>query len=164
MYYPGCGKVLPENTKVCSHCGRPYRDASLVDRLCISAVRRRKRNTAIAIVVIAVAAVIAVILILSMVLSSYIGSSATVRVAISSFTPVLIIGYDVYFDGSHVKSGWVKPFSSDTFEHTYRWSSADPTTVVISVEASGGFSAFLGPNERTITVSDGGHYTVNFTV
>ena len=164
MYRPGAGRDVPENIKLCSRCGRPYGDASLVERLYTSAVKRRKRKAAIAIVVIAVAVVIAVIPLLSIGLSSYTGSSATVGVAIDSLTPLVTVFYDVYFGGSYVKSGWVEPFSSDTFEHTYRWSSTDPTTLVISLEASGGFSAFLGPNERTITVSDGGHYTVNFIV
>ena len=120
--------------------------------------------TIAAIVVIVAVIVIAIALVLAMGLSSIVGSSASVRVTVNSTSLLYMASYDVYFDGSHVKSGTVDPLSSDSFTHTYRWSSSDPTTIVVSVESSGGFIGSFYSDQRTITVSDGGHYSVSLYI
>ena len=124
---------------------------------------RKKVNATIAIIVIVGVAAVAVGIVFSFSQWSYEGSSATFRVTVKSFD-LLTVYYEVFFDGSSVKSGSVEPLSSDSFDYTYRWPSSEPKTVVISVESSGGFSAYIVNDPRTVTVSDGGHYTVNLVV
>lgn len=165
MYCPGCGRSVQESVRFCPHCGRPVGENVVVaQQTPIAQKKGMSGATVAAIVIVAVVAVIAVILILSIGLSGFVGSSATVRVTVNSTNILYTASYDVYFDGSHVKSGSVAPLSSDSFTHTYRWSSSDPTTVVVSVESSGGFLGTFYNDERTITVSDGGHYSVSLYI
>jgi hypothetical protein len=165
MYCPGCGRGVQEDLRFCPYCGRPIgENAVVVQQTPVTQKKGIGGPTIAAIVVVAVVAVIAVILILSIGLSSIAGSSATVRVTINSTNVLYVASYDVYFDGTHVKSGTVGPLDSDSFTHTYRWSSSDSTTVAVSVESSGGFLGIFYDDERTITVTDGGHYSVSLYI
>ena len=164
MYCPSCGRAVQEDIRFCPHCGRPIGGHPAVTQQNVPIDKVGISNAAIAAIIVVVVAVIAVILVLFVVLSSTSGPSATVTVTVYSFTSLSTVSYDVYFGGSLVKSGTVNPFSSDSFSHTHRWSSPGPTTLVISLEASGGLLSGFYSYQETITVSDGEHYSVSMFV
>lgn len=165
MYCPGCGRSVHGNVRFCPYCGRPVGDDAVVIQPNPTAEKKGMSSSTIAaIITVAAVIVIAAILILSVGLSSFTGSSATMEVTVYSYTSLSSVSYSVYFDDSLVESGSVAPFSYDSFERTYRWSSSDPTTVVVSVESSGGLFGDLYSDHRTIEVSDGGHYSVILVV
>ena len=91
-------------------------------------------------------------------------SSATLRVQVLS-TESVTVDYNLYIDGSRVKSGSIAPFGTDAFERTFEWSSFFSKKVVVSVTSSAeGPIASIFSDKRTVSLSDGDHDVVTLIV
>ena len=151
-YYSACGEAVQEKVKFCHCCGRRLGDDTTVTRPSIHEMKEGMSITTIAVLVVAV-----VIAVAAIGLSSLSGSSATLRVTVSS-TASLSTNFKVYFDDSLIRSGSLQPYKSVSFEHTHRWSSSEPTIVELEVASSDLMRSYY--DNRTITVSDGGYYAI----
>lgn len=108
-------------------------------------------------------AVIIIIVILAVVFIAFSRSDATLEIYVNSTHLIFSVSYNLYVDGSLVDSDTLSAGYYVHYTYAYHWSSSDSTTMTVSATSTGG--GFGSESDsKTMTVWDGGSYTVNLYI
>jgi hypothetical protein len=117
----------------------------------------------VAAVVIVLAIIIVIIIVLALTIPGIVGSKATVNITVYSTHILFSISYNLYADGSLLDSDTLNAGYYAQYKYVHDWPSQGPTAITISATSTGGGLGTTS-DSKTITVSDGGTYSVNLYI
>jgi len=159
-----CGTMLPQIQQPMQYQQQPQYQTQYPPLQ--PAPKAGSHNAWVLVVAIAVIAVVAVIILFALFASTggiIGGSSATLHIYVNSTHLLYSVSYNLYVDGSLIKSGTLGAFQTILISHTYHWASQSSTTITISATSTGGVFGSQDDSDSAL-VSNGGSFTVNLYI